>query len=146
MQQPCIQHQQFAERDEQEFQALRPHRVQQKNAEVDFEQGTRLIALILHERTIIGLIRMNRTYKDKATGPNLQTRAPPHSCRTSEIAVLIDINPMDPVNPDQDIAPTFKHVISKAHGNHTMPPAGKHLANVYAPSGKLCGTITFERL
>ena len=60
------------------------------------------------------------------------------------LTTLIDINPMDTVNPDQDIAPTFEHVISKMHGN--MPPAGKPLANVYTPSGKLCGTITFERL
>ena len=37
--------------------------------------------------------------------------------------MLIDINPMDRFNPDQDIAPTFEHVISKMHGN--MPPAGK---------------------
>ena len=35
-------------------------------------------------------------------------------------------------------------MISKAHGD--MPPASKPLANVYAPSGKLCGTITFEQL
>ena len=60
------------------------------------------------------------------------------------LAALIDINPMNTVNPDQDIAPTCEYVISKVHGN--MPPAGKPLANVYAPSGKLCGTITFERL
>ena len=60
------------------------------------------------------------------------------------LTMLIDINPMDTINPDQDIAPTLKHVISNMHGN--MPPAGKPLANVYAPSGKLCGTITFERL
>ena len=51
---------------------------------------------------------------------------------------------MDTVNPDKDIAPAFEHVISKTHGN--MPPASKPLANIYAPSGKLCGTITFERL
>ena len=33
------------------------------------------------------------------------------------LAMLIDINPMDTVNPDQDIAPTFKYVFSNAHGN-----------------------------
>ena len=60
--------------------------------------------------------------------------------------MLIDINPLDTtcINTDQDIAPTFEYVISKAHGN--VPPADKPLANVYAPSGKLCGAITFERL
>ena len=60
------------------------------------------------------------------------------------LAALIDINPMNTVNPDQNIAPSCEYVISKVHGN--MPPAGKPLANVYAPSGKLCGTVTFERL
>ena len=60
------------------------------------------------------------------------------------LTMLIDINPMDTVNADQDIAPTFEHVISKTHGN--MPPASNPLANVYAPSSKLCGKITFERL
>ena len=60
------------------------------------------------------------------------------------LAALIDINPMNTVNPDQDIAPTCDYVISKVHGN--MPLAGKPLANVYAPSGKLRGTVTFERL
>ena len=53
------------------------------------------------------------------------------------------MNPLDTINPDQDVAPTFGYVISKAHGN--VPP-DKPLANVYAPSGKLCGTIIFERL
>ena len=71
--------------------------------------------------------------KDKSTSALLQDPT---------LAMLIDINPMDTVNPDQDIAPTFKHVISKAHGN--MPPASKLLANGHAPSGKLCGTITFD--
>ena len=74
-------------------------------------------------------------------GLNSKTRAP---LLDPSLAMLIDINPLDTVNPEQDIALTFKYVISKAHGN--MPPAGKPLANVYAPSSKLCGTITFERL
>ena len=78
--------------------------------------------------------------------PQLKDKSTSALLHDPNLAMPIDINPMDTVNPDQDIAPTFKHVISKAHGNHTMPPAGKHLANVYAPSGRLCGTITFEQL
>ena len=42
----------------------------------------------------------------------------------------ININPLDTINPDQDIAPTFEYVISKAHGN--VPPADKPLANVHS--------------
>ena len=73
--------------------------------------------------------------KDKSTSALLQDPT---------LAMLIDINPMDTVNPDQDIAPTFQRVISKAHGN--MPAVGEPLANVHTPSGKLYGTITFEQL
>ena len=49
---------------------------------------------------------------------------------------MITMNPLDTINPDQHIEPTFEDVISKAHGN--VPPADKPLANVYAPFGKLC--------
>ena len=53
---------------------------------------------------------------------------------------------MNTAHPHQYIAPTStcERVISKVHGN--MPLAGKPLANVYAPSGKLIGTITSEQL
>ena len=76
--------------------------------------------------------------------PALKSKSTSVLLHDPTLTMLISINPMDTVNPDQDIAPTCEHVISKAHGS--MPPAGKPLANVYPPSGKLCGTITFERL
>ena len=78
--------------------------------------------------------------------PQLKDKSTSALLHNPSLAVLIDINPLDAINADQDIAPTFQYVISssKAHGN--VPPADKPLANVYAPSGKLCGTITFERL
>ena len=99
------------------------------------KQGTQLIASTLHVQTIEGLTKTSRTKRHKSTSALLHDPS---------LAVLIDINPLDTINPDQDIAPTFEFVISKAHRN--VPPADKPLANVYAPSGKLCGTITIERL
>lgn len=76
--------------------------------------------------------------------PALKSKSTSVLLHDPTLTMLIDINHMDTVNPDQDIAPTFEHVISTVHGK--MPPARKPLANVYAPSGKLCGTITFARL
>ena len=76
--------------------------------------------------------------------PPLKSKSTSALLHDPTLTALIDINPMNTINPDQDIAPTFEHVISKTHG--IMPPTSKPLANVYAPSGKLCGTITFERL
>ena len=76
--------------------------------------------------------------------PQLKDKSTSALLHDPSLAVLIDINPLDTINPDQDIAPTFEYVIPKAH--RIVPPADRPLANVYAPSGKLCGTITFERL
>ena len=76
--------------------------------------------------------------------PPLKSKSTSVLLHDPTLTALIDINPMNTINPDQDIAPNCEYVISKVHGN--MPTAGKTLANVYAPSGKLCGTITFERL
>ena len=76
--------------------------------------------------------------------PPLKSKSTPALLHDPTLAALIDINPMNTVNPDQDIASivaTCEYVISKVHGN--IPLVGKPLANVYAPSGKLCGTVTF---
>ena len=95
----------------------------------------------------INLARANHSRLDhdksnierQAYWPQLNDKSTCALLQDPTLAMLLDINPMDTVKTDQDIAPTFKHVISKAYGN--MPPAGKPLASVYAPSGKLCGTI-----
>ena len=104
----------------------------------------------------INLARANhrRLDQDKSNIERQGHWPPLKSKRTSALlhdptlAALIDINvnPMNTVNPDQDIAPTCEYVISKMHGNMPLKLAGKPLANVYAPSGNLCGAVTFERL
>jgi len=59
------------------------------------------------------------------------------------LARLISINPNDTVNPDQDIKPMFKYVISLSWKDQCIKET---MANVYNPSGKLCGSITMHRL
>ena len=59
------------------------------------------------------------------------------------LARLITIDPNDTVNPDQDIKPMFKYVISMSWKDQCIKET---MANVYNPSGKLCGSITMHRL
>ncbi len=59
------------------------------------------------------------------------------------LARLISIDPNDTVNPDQDIKPMFKYVISLSWRGQSVRET---MANVYNPSGKLCGSITMHRL
>ena len=57
------------------------------------------------------------------------------------LARLITIDPNDTVNPDQDINP--KYIISMSWKDQCIQET---MANVYNPSGKLCGSITMHRL
>ena len=57
--------------------------------------------------------------------PQLQDKNTPAFLHDPGLANLIDINPMDTVNPDQDIAPRFAYTISRAHG--ATPQAVTHL-------------------
>ncbi len=59
------------------------------------------------------------------------------------LARLITIEPNDTVNPDQDIKPMFKYVISMSWKDQCIKET---MANVYNPSGKLCGSTTMHRL
>ena len=61
-----------------------------------------------------------------------------------ELAKLISMNPMDAINPEQDSASSKAFTILKRH----IPQNGRNSAvgNVYWPSGKLCGTISLDRL
>jgi len=59
------------------------------------------------------------------------------------LARLITIEPNDTVNPDQDIKPMFTYVISMSWKDQCI---NETMANVYNPSGKLCGSITMHRL
>ena len=59
------------------------------------------------------------------------------------LARLITIEPNDTVNPDQDIKPMFKYVISMSWKDQCI---NETMANVYNPSSKLCGSITMHRL
>jgi len=61
----------------------------------------------------------------------------------SSLARLITIEPNDTVNPDQDITPMFKYVIPMSWKDQCI---NETMANVYNPSGKLCGSITMHRL
>ncbi len=74
---------------------------------------------------------------------------PTHDKETSaflhepSLARLITIEPNDTVNPDQDIKSMFKYVISMSWKDQCIKET---MANVYNPSGKLCGSITMHRL
>ena len=59
------------------------------------------------------------------------------------LARFITIDPNDTVNPDQDIKPMFKYVISMSWRGQCVRET---MANVYNPSDKLCGSITMHRL
>jgi len=59
------------------------------------------------------------------------------------LARFINIEPTDTVNPDQDIKPMFKYVISMSWRGQRVRET---VANVYNPSDKLCGSITMHRL
>ena len=59
------------------------------------------------------------------------------------LARLISIDPNDTVNPDQDIKPMFKYVTSLSWRGQSVRET---MANVYIPSGKLCGSITTHHL
>ena len=59
------------------------------------------------------------------------------------LARLKTIDPNDTVNPDQDIKPIFKYVILMSWRGQSV---GGTIANMYNPSGKLCGSITMHRL
>jgi len=63
--------------------------------------------------------------------------------REPSSARLISIEPNDTINPDQDIKPMFKYVISMSWKDQCIKET---MANVYNPSGKLCGSITMHRL
>ena len=59
------------------------------------------------------------------------------------LARLITIEPNDTVNPDQDIKPMFRFVISVSWRGQRVRET---MAIVYNPSGKLCGSITMHHL
>ena len=56
------------------------------------------------------------------------------------LAGHIAIHPNDTVNPDQDIEPMFVSMSWRCQC------VSETMANVYTPSGKLCGSITMHRL
>ena len=53
------------------------------------------------------------------------------------------IDPNDTINPNQDIKPMFKYVISTSWSDWCIKET---MAHVYNSSGKLCGSITMHRL
>ena len=61
----------------------------------------------------------------------------------ASLASLVTIEPSDTVNHDQDIKPMFKFVMSMSWKDQCVKET---MANVYKPSGKLCGLITMHRL
>ena len=58
---------------------------------------------------------------------------------------LIQIDPEDTVNPDQDIVSTRQYTTGMTNNSHVAPPVGP-LVSVYSDDGKVVGTITSERL
>ena len=75
---------------------------------------------------------------------SLQTETASALLLQPELGQHIDINPMDIINPDQDISACKTFMICKRHGAASSDC--HEVANVYAPTGKLCGTITVQRL
>ena len=59
------------------------------------------------------------------------------------LARLITIDPNDTVNPDQDIKPMFKYVMSMSWRDQCIKET---MVNVFNPSGKLYGSCTMHRL
>ncbi len=59
------------------------------------------------------------------------------------LARFITIDPNATVNPDQDITPMFKYVISTSWRSQCVRET---VANLYNPSGKLCGSTIMHRL
>ena len=59
------------------------------------------------------------------------------------LARLITVEPNDTVSPDQDNKPMFKYVIPMSWKDQCIKET---MANVYNPSGKLCGSVTMHRL
>ncbi len=82
-----------------------------------------------HGKTNIDRQRHWTSLKDKETSALLLE---------PDLAKYIPINTLDLVKPDQDIVPTGKYIISKRKEEHGDSPI---VTNIYAPSGKLCGTI-----
>ena len=76
--------------------------------------------------------------------PLLQDKEVSRLLHNPNFARLVNINPMNTINPDQDIEATCEFLISKTPG--PTPTHCDPLANIHAPTGKLYGTITFKRL
>ena len=97
------------------------------------------------------LVKDNRARPDqgKSNMDKQGFQMPIHDKETSaflhepSLARLITIEPNDTVNPDQDIKPMFKYVISMSWKDQCF---NETMANVYNPSGKLCGSITMHRV
>ena len=93
-------------------------------SDVDIPQDMIALDEAKNATSCINLARANhrRLDQDKSNiekqgyWPQLKDKSTSALLQDPTLAMLIDINPMDTVNPDQDIAPTFKHTVSKAHG------------------------------
>lgn len=97
-------------------------------------------------------LKPSKLAKDNCARPDQDKQGfqvPMHDKETSaflhepSLARLITIDPNDTVNPDQDIKPMFKYVLSMSWKDQCIKET---TAKVYNPSGNLCGSITMHRL
>ena len=76
--------------------------------------------------------------------PLVEAQHVPPLLKRPDLARYIDINPLDTVNPDQDVAPSSGFMLSKQADE--LNNSVRTMIHIHAPSGKLFGTMILTRL